>query len=155
MSTLPAFLDAFVAALQLRGGLAGVRVFGCPVVPEDLGEEGIELAEEVSVDTSRDSMNSEREDYTVNGSVLVLAPMVRGASPQSTINATAKVARDRCNAIVAEVADELLTDCTVGGVVVDAQLDGITFHQGMAPEGQMGRACWCEFSVKVWAGDDL
>lgn len=152
-TTLPTFLDALVAALQLRAGLAGVLVFSCPVAPEHLGTEGIEFAEEVSVTQQRAAMGSTHveEEYPVSGSILVLASIPKKASLAESINAAAKVARDRCAAILEEVTDELATNDAMTATVRDVRIASQTWRQGMAPEGQMGRACWCEFSLEVTA----
>ena len=150
-TSLPAFLDAFTAALQLRAGLAGVNIYGCPVAPEDLGAAGIELADEVAVATERVAMSSDdmEETYTVEGSITVLHPYHPAAGRVAGINAAAKAARDACEAIMHEVAGALADDATAGGSVDDAALVSQTYSQGMAPEAQMGRLCWCRFSIEV------
>lgn len=150
-TSLPDFLDAFAAQLQERPGLSGVNVFTCPVAPEDLGAEGIELAEEVTIAQERISLSSDDMDetYPVNGSILVLAPYAPAAGPVAGINAAAKAARDRCEEILHELADQLADDDTADGSVSDVAMASQTWRQGMAPEGQMGRVCWCEFTLEV------
>lgn len=152
-TALPTMLDALVAALQLRAGLAGVNVYSAPVTPEDLGTEAIELAEEVPIEQEPAAMASTdiEESFTVKGSILCFAPMAPGASRVATINAAAKVARDRACAILEEVTDELSGNRTVTGTVRDASISGVTVHQGLAPEGQLGRVCWVQFDISAEA----
>ena len=152
-TTLPEFLDALIGKLQARTALAGVNVYSCPVAPESLGKEGIELAEEVEIEDAPAALNSTdvEEKYTVNGSVMVTKPMVGKTSAVATINVAAKAARDRAEVILEEVMDELATNDTMTSTVRDAQLVSQTWHQGMAPEGQIGRVCWVEFSIAVEA----
>lgn len=152
-TTLPSFIDALVTALGNRGGLSGVRIYGCPVSPEELGKEGMEFAEEVSIEQSLAAMASSdlEESYLLSGSVLVARAVVGGASITAAVNASAKSARDRCSAILEEVTDELATNDTMSATVRDVSIASQTWHQGMAPEGQMGRVCWVEFTMQVTA----
>jgi hypothetical protein len=152
-TTLPAFMDALVTALQARIGLAGVNIYSGPVAPEDLGSEGIEFAEEVSVEQTRAAMNStdQEETYTVGGSILVAKSFGASTSAVATINVAAKAARDRVAAILEEVTDQLATSDTMTGTVRDVRIASQTWRQGMAPEGQLGRVCWCEFTMEVTA----
>jgi hypothetical protein len=152
-TTLGPFIDALVAALQVRPGLARVNIFGCPVDPEDLGSEGIEFAEEVSIEQAPAAMMStaKEESYAVSGSILVAAAAAPLSSPVATVNGAAKVARDRCLAIVEEVTDELATNDTMSATVRDAQIVSMDVHQAMAPEAQLGRICWAEFVIAVKA----
>ena len=151
-TSLPAFLDAFVTQLQERDGLAGVAVYSCPVAPEDLGAEGIEMAAEVTVSQARAAMGSDdlEEEYEVSGSVLVYSPLSGGGRVEA-VNAAAKRARDHCEELLAEIADQLADDDTADASVRDVGFSAQTWHQGMAPESQMGRVCWCEFRLAVRA----
>ncbi len=153
VSTLPAFLDALVAALEARPGLAGVTIYSGPVAPEDIGEAGIEFAEDVSIDQTRAAMGSTDmdESYSVTGSVLAAAPIVPKATKTATINAAAKVARDRAFAILHEITAELATNDDMTDTVRDVAIATLDVHQAMAPEAQQGRACWVEFSLSVVA----
>ena len=146
-TTVPAFLDALAAVLSARAGLSGVNVYTCPVAPENLGKEAIELGEEVSVEKEPASMSSRdlTETYTVSGSILVYSPIA------STINVAAKACRDRALAILEEVSDELADDQTVDGTVLSAGISSQTWRQGLAPEGQLGRLCQVEFGMTVEA----
>lgn len=150
-STLPAFLDALVAALQLRVGLAGVNIYSCPVDPADLGKEGLEFAEDVSIEQARASMGSRdmEESYTVNGSLLVAAPIAAKGAKVASINAAAKVARDRAMAILSEITDELADNDAMSATVRDVSMASLEVHQGMGGETQLGRVAWVEFTMKV------
>lgn len=152
-TALPGFLDALVALLAARGGLAGVRIFSCPVDVSDLGEEAIELARETSVDQELAAMASRdiEESFDVTGSIVCYHAMPSGAGAVATINAAAKVVRDRACAILEEVTDALAADDTVSGSVRDAQISGITMRQGPGPETQLGRLCQIEFTVSAQA----
>lgn len=150
VTTLPAFLDELATQLAARTGLAGVNIFTCPVRPEDLGEEAIELAAETVIEQRQRAMNSttQEEEYDVTGSILAYRPVppVSGG-----INTAAKAARDRVEAIIEEVIDEVATNDTMTAKVRDVQLTGQTWKQGYAPEGQLGRFCSVEFTLSVAA----
>jgi hypothetical protein len=152
-TAVPAFLDALVAALQARGGLAGVSVYSCPVSPEDLGKEAIELAAETDIEQTVAAMNSTHieESFDVKGSIICFAPMPAGVTKVATINAAAKKVRDRACAILGEVESELSTNDTVTATVRDAHTTGIKVSQGLAPEGQLGRWCAIEFTISAEA----
>ena len=152
-SSLPTFLDALATALAARPGLAGVNVFTCPVPPESLGAEGIELAAETLIEQLPAAMGSSEleESYQVRGSVLVAKPIVGATSATASINTAAKAARDRCAAIIEEVTDELATNSTMTATVRDVGIVEQTYHQGLAPEAQLGRVCWVEFTLAVEA----
>ena len=150
VTTLSAFLDELATQLAARSGLAGVNVFTCPVRPEELGTEAIELAAETVIEQGRRAMNSttQEESYEVTGSVLAY----RSIPPASGgINTAAKAARDRAEAILEEVIDEVATNDTMTAKVRDVQLTGQTWRQGYAPEGQLGRFCSVEFTLTVGA----
>ena len=151
-TALPGFIDALAALLTLRAGLAGVHVFTCPVAPEDLGSEAIELAPETSVEQQVAAMGSHdiEEAFDVRGSIVCYQAMT-GSGAVTSINVAAKAARDRACAILEEVTDALAGDDTVSGSVRDAQITGITLRQGMAPEGQLGRLCQVEFTIHAEA----
>jgi len=153
VSTFPDFIDALVAALQLRAGLAGVSIYSGPVTPEDLGQESIELAEDVEIEQSRASMGSTEmeESYSVPGSILVAAPIAPKSDMATTINTATKAVRDRAFAILHEVVDELAGNDEMTNTVRDVVMERLSFHQGAAPEGQLGRIAWVEFSMKVEA----
>jgi len=144
-TSLPDFLDQLVDALQSRSDLRGVNVFSCPVEPEQLGLEGIEFAEEVSVEQSHASMGSTEleETYTVSGSLLVAAPLTKNGT-----NADAKSARDRCAVILGEVVDEMADNDTMTGSVRDVQIASQSWHQGIKPDPP-ARVCWVEFALNV------
>jgi len=146
-TSLPDFLDHLVDALRSRSRLSGVNIFSCPVSPEDLGLEGIEFAEEVTVDQSRAAMASTviQETYTVTGSLLVAAPMGKRGT-----NVAAKAARDRCADILAEIVDELAENDTMTGSVHDVQIASQEWHQGIRPEPP-ARVAWVEFGLAVVA----
>lgn len=150
-TTLGAFLDEFVAQLQARDGLAGVAVYTCPVDPESLGAAGIELADDVSIDVTQASIGTDdiEESYPVNGMVLVTAPYAASTDVVATINAAAKTARDRCEAIMAEIVAALVADSTAGGAVDNVRIANQTYKQGMAPDAALGRVAWCEFVLEV------
>ena len=152
-TALPALLDALVAALQARGGLAGVSVYSCPVSPEDLGKEAIEFAAETDVTQEIAAMSSTHieESFDVKGSIICFTPMPAGATKVATINAAAKKVRDRACAILGEVESELATNDTVTATVRDARTTAIKVSQGMAPEGQLGRWCAIEFTITAEA----
>jgi len=152
-TALPALLDALVAALQARPGLAGVNVYGCPVAPEDLGKEAIELAAETDVVQTIAAMDSTdvEEAFDVKGSIVCFTPMPAGASTAATINGAAKTVRDRACAILGEIESELATNDTVTATVRDAHATSIKVNQGMAPEGQLGRWCAIEFTISAEA----
>lgn len=147
------FIDALVAALQARAGLAGVRVFSAPADPSDVGEEAIILAPETSVIQSPAAMSSTHitEEFTVKGLILCYAAQAPGADPVSTVNAAAKVARDRAIAILEEVTDELAGDMTVSGSVLAASISELDIKQGPGAEEQLGRVCSVEFSIAAEA----
>jgi hypothetical protein len=149
-TTLPQLLDALLVALSDREGLAGVNIYTCPVSPEELGPEGIEFAEEVSVEQARASFGNTdlEESYTVSGSLLVAAPMPPGSG---AVNRAAKAARDRCAELLHEISEELATNDTLDNEVRDVSIASQVWHQGMAPEAQLGRVCWVEFSLAVVA----
>ena len=152
-TALPAFLDALQWALVGRSGLAGVRVFTCPVDVLDLGEEAIEFAEATSIEQTTAAMGSTdiSEIITVNGSIICYAEMPTGADVVSTINDAAKTVRDRACAILEEVTDQLASDRTVSDSVLGAEITSVNLKQGMAPEGQLGRVCHIEFTIKAEA----
>ena len=152
-TALPALLDALVAALQARPGLAGVAVYSCPVAPEDLGKEAIELAAETDVVQTAAAMDSTdvEESFDVKGSIVCYHAMPAGAGHVATINAAAKVVRDRACAILGEVESELATNDTVTATVRDARTTSIKVNQGMAPEGQLGRWCAIVFTISAEA----
>ena len=152
-TALPTFIDALVAALQARAGLAGVSVYSCPVSPEDLGKEAIELAAETDVVQTAAAMGSTdiEESFDVKGSIVCFTPMPAGASTAATINGAAKTVRDRACAILGEVESELSTNDTVTATVRDAHTTSIKVNQGMAPEGQLGRWCAIEFTISAEA----
>ena len=149
-TTLPAFLDALAAALVLRAGLAGVAVFTCPVRPEELGDEAIELADTVEVAQGRAAMSSTdvEESYEVKGSVIVFRTAKPGAS---AINTAAKAARDRATAIIEEVTDEVSGNATMSATVRDVTIAAQSWSQGYAPENQLGRFCRIEFTLRCEA----
>lgn len=151
-TALPAMLDALVAALQLRAGLTGVRVFSAPVAPESLGMEAIELADETDIEQSAAAMGSSdiEELLAVKGSIICFSPMP-GSGPVDSINLAAKECRDRACAILEEVTDELASDDTIGGSVRSAAISSVTVAQGLAPEGQLGRWCRVAFTVSAEA----
>lgn len=146
-TSLPGLLDALVDALRSRSRLSGVNIFSCPVSPEDLGLEGIEFAEEVAVDQTHAAMGSTEleETYTVTGSLLVAAPMAKRGT-----NVSAKAARDRCAAILAEIVDEMADNDTMSGSVRDVQIASQSWHQGIRPDPP-ARVCWVEFALNVTA----
>ena len=152
-TALPALLDALVAALQARGGLAGVSVYSCPVSPEDLGKEAIEFAAETDVTQEVAAMSSTdvEETFDVKGSIICFTPMPAGVTKVATINAAAKKVRDRACAILGEVESELAANDTVTATVRDARTTSIKVSQGLAPEGQLGRWCAIEFVVTAEA----
>ena len=152
-TALPTFIDALVAALQARAGLAGVNVYGCPVAPEDLGKEAIELAAETDVVQTAAAMGSTdiEESFDVKGSIVCFTPMPAEATKVATINGAAKTVRDRACAILGEVESELSTNDTVTATVRDAHTTSIKVNQGMAPEGQLGRWCAIEFTISAEA----
>lgn len=152
-TALPAFLDALAALLTLRAGLAGVRVFTCPVDVADLGEEAIELAHETSVEHELAELGSHdvEESFDVKGSIVCYHAMTTSTDAVATINAAAKTVRDRACAILEEVTDALAADDTVSGSVRDAQVSAVTVRQGMAPETQLGRLCQIELTISVQA----
>ena len=149
-TTLPTFLDALQAALAARGGLAGVNVFSCPVDPEDMGKEAIELAKEVTIDQVRESMASTvlSETYEVTGAVLVHRTSKQGTG---SINNAAKAARDRAHAILEELVDEISTNDTMTGTVRDVTITTHRWAQGMSPENRLGRFARVEFTLTVGA----
>ena len=152
-TALPSFLDALAAALQARGGLAGVSVYTCPVSPEDLGKEAVELAAETDVEQTVAAMGSTdiEESFDVKGSIVCFSPMGAGATKVATINAAAKKVRDRACAILGEVESELAGNDTVTATVRDAHTTSIKVNQGLAPEGQLGRWCAIEFTITAQA----
>ena len=152
-TSLPTFIDALVAALQGRGGLAGVSVYSCPVSPEDLGKEAIEFAAETDVtqEVAAMSLTHIEETFDVKGSIICFTPMPAGATKVATINAAAKKVRDRACAILGEVESELAANDTVTATVRDARTTSIKVNQGMAPEGQLGRWCAIEFTITAQA----
>jgi hypothetical protein len=152
-SSIGPFLDAMTTALAARVGLAGVVVYSCPVPPEALGKEAIELAPSVEVTQEAAAMSSSHitEGYDVKGSILVSIAMAPGATKPATINAAAKASRDRALAIYDEVRDYLAAAPTVSGTVLGAEVGGLTLEQGFAPEGQLGRSCRIEFTISVEA----
>jgi len=146
-TSLPDFLDHLVDALRSRSRLSGVNIFSCPVSPEDLGLEGIEFAEEVTVEQTLAAMGSTviAETYSVPGSLLVAA-----STSKLGINASAKAARDRCAAILAEIVAELGSNDTMTASVQDVQIASQNWHQGMRPDPP-ARVVWVEFSLAVKA----
>jgi len=149
-TTLPTFLDALRSALVLRAGLDHVNVFTCPVDPHDLGEQAIELANEVMVEQKRESMDSDDldEEYVVTGAIIVYRTAAPGAQ---AINLAAKAARDRADAILEEIVDEVSTNDTMTGTVRDVTITQQIWAQGMAPENRLGRFCRVNFSLTVTA----
>lgn len=147
VTTLPAFLDALATALGARAGLSGVKVFTAPVDPGELGKEAIELGDEVDIEQERASMSSTvlEESYPVPGSIMCFAPI------KTTSNAAAKTARDRCATILEELTDELSTNDDMTNTVRDCRIATQKWRQGMAPEGQLGRVCWVQFTIEVEA----
>ena len=133
-----------------RGGLSGVNVYTCPVRPEDLGKEAIELADAVEIEQYPAAMSSTNveESYQVKGSILVF----RTAKPGTTaINTAAKAARDRAAAILEEVTDELSSNDTMTATVRDVTITGQTWTQGYAPENHLGRSCHIGFTLSCVA----
>jgi len=149
-TTLPTFLDALRAALVNRAGLAGVNVFTCPVTPDDLGKQAIELANEVPIEQNRLSLNSTvlNEEYTLPGAIIAFRTAKQGGQ---AINTAAKAARDRVDAILEEVVDEITTNDTMAGTVRDVTITMQRWTQGMAPENRLGRYCRVEFTLTVTA----
>jgi len=149
-TTLPTFLDALRAALAIRAGLAQVNVFTCPVSPDALGEQAIEFANGVDIEQRRLAMSETTldEEYAVPGSIIAFRTAKQGT--QAT-NSAAKLARDRVDAILEEVVDEITTNDTMSGTVRDVTISGQHWTQGMAPEGRLGRYCRVEFTLTVTA----
>ncbi len=152
-TSLPTFLDALHAALDARPGLAGVNIFTCPVAPEDLGKEALELANDVPVEEPRAerSMGSTglEEEYQVPGNAICFKTAKQGAP---AINDAAKKARDRAYAILEEIVDEVAANDTMSGTVRDVTITAQRWTQGMAPENRLGRFCRVEFTLTVTAG---
>lgn len=149
-TTLPTFLDALRTALAARSGLDDVIVFTCPVAPEDLGKQAIELANEVAVDQHRLGMGETTldEEYTLPGSIIVFRTAKQGGQ---AINTAAKAARDRADAILEEIVDEVTTNDTMSATVRDVTITMQRWSQGMAPENRLGRFCRVEFTLTVTA----
>jgi len=149
-TTLPTFLDALRAALANRAGLAGVSVFTCPVAPDDLGKQAIEIANEVEIEQHRLSLSATTldEEYPVPGAIIVYRTAKQGTQ---AINSAAKLARDRADAIMEEVVDEITTNDTMSGTVRDVTITMQRWTQGMAPENRLGRFCRVEFTLTVTA----
>jgi len=149
-TTLPIFLDALQAALVARPGLAEVNVFTCPVDPHDLGEQAIELANEVAVEQKRESMASDDldEEYVVTGAIVIFRTAAPGVQ---AINTAAKAARDRADEILEEIVDEISGNDTMTNTVRDVTITHQIWAQGMAPENRLGRFCRVEFTLTVTA----
>ena len=151
------FLDALAAQLSARAGLAKVRVYTAPVAPEDLGEEAIELGEEIPITQEQAAMGKSdmMENVTIHGSILVSKPYPRKTTRVETINAGAKTARDRAVAIFGELASECGDNPTMAtgtppvATVLGVDVTSMTMHQGEAPEAQLGRSCWIEFDLTL------
>jgi hypothetical protein len=119
VTTVPALLDALVAALAPLPGLAGVNVFSGPIAdPKEEGVEFIKLGtDEIEAEyTYRigTPMQIATEEYEVPG---VLLGVVSGTGETGI-----KAARDRAYALLGEVHDYLKANDTVGGAVRDARI---------------------------------
>ena len=115
VATLPAFLDAMVAALKLRAGLSGVNVYSGPVDDLSAGQEAIVFGVEmVSAENEYPQMPMLEawEQFDVTGWTWVSKP---GAG-----EAAIKTARDRAFAILEELVDYLATVNTTTAATVSA-----------------------------------
>ncbi len=139
-STIPAVLDALVAALALRSGLVGVGVWSAPA-GDSKYLENIEFGAEIDIDQSSVTMGGGRQEtYRIDGGIGI----TKAGAGEDTI----KAARDRCFALLAELEAYLNDNPTIGGTCMDADLDTGQMKQGYQTNG---RTCSVEFAITVRA----
>ncbi|MFQ5502958.1 MAG: hypothetical protein ACE5EQ_11775 [Phycisphaerae bacterium] len=140
-SILGTALDNLRTQLVARAGLSGVRV--------ETGQLG-ELEEAEVISLSRATVDHEafamggirRETITITGFIDVARP----GQITGTANASAKAARDRALAIVAEIEDQLEDDDTLSGVVKDARFGGYEYTDSATDTGHHAHV---EFTIQA------
>ena len=132
-STIPATLDALVAALRARPALVDTVVHdGTPIT-----EEGTQYVAVGWSDEDTSSVSGRQEPAT-------LGNLRRAETYDINCQACAwdgstemKVARDRAFAIFAEVEDALRADGTIGGNVIFADIGSYTVRQVQTTGGAL------------------
>ena len=137
--SFPNFLDAWKAALDARAGLDGVTVFTAPPGEVPDAETIVLYDAEANQDQAlMGPTNDER--FTVKGVIRVAKP---GAGEDIT-----KSARDRVEAIFAEVEAAVTSDTTVAATVHNAWISSWKCTQGHGANDDFPtRVCQLEFGV--------
>lgn len=139
-STVPAFLDALKAGLEARAGLSAVQV-STALLDGESRSESIQMAR---VDQDEDwgpiGARTKDENYEV---AMVIWKVQPGAG-----EATAKTARDRVYAILAEVAAWLRENPRPLAGVMVAAMSNADLDQGVNPDGRWAQLT---FAVRVEA----
>lgn len=128
-------LDNFAAALALRSGLSGVQIATGPLGGESARESiqfftGRDNQDHVTTGRRREST------FSLDGAVWVLKP----GKNETVI----KAARDRAQALLAEIEDELRTDPSIGGTVRESGITDYDLDQGVNPDGH-----WCQLDFTI------
>ena len=135
-STVPAFLDAFKAALEARAGLAGVQVSTAPL-GADSKPESIQMGD-VPGTSPWGAVGAKRrnERYTV---ACAIWKQESGAG-----EAKAKAERDRVFAIFAEVEKAVVGNPNLGQVVHQLTFGEWTLEQGVNPQSR-----WAQLTFEI------
>ena len=147
--TAPTFVDTLKARLEARAGLAGVQVNSAPMgdstKPEAITFHAIEGEQEFR--TLGRGPNTKDDSYTVWATVWINKP--------GQNEAVAKSARDRADAILGEVEDELRLAATetalnaaLGGQLHHLNLANIDLEQTANAEGRVAQVTF-RISVRV------
>lgn len=144
-STVPAYLDALKAALDARSIVAtdgGVVTVTTAPSGEPVPLECIQLFG-TNGDQQWGALGNRRrnETYTIAGGIYV-----QQAGYGET---TAKAARDRVYALLAEVEDCLRLDPGVGGSVRQSELLSADLTQGIASGGDEGGARYAALAITI------
>lgn len=126
----PAFLDALKTRLEARAALAGVEVHVASM-GENIGPEAITCyGVEGTQDWAALGQERKKDGFTVHATIEIVKA---GAG-----DAVAKTARDRAEAILAEVEAEMKNAFTTvaGSQITALNLSKIDLHQGANPTGR-------------------
>lgn len=130
---------AFKTDLEGRAGLSSVTIYDAETNTEDLAREHVVLGDwEQNVEYI--TFRTKEESYVVDGRVSVKKPN------------TAKAARDRALAILAEVETQLDSDPEGSATVWDALFVGYRAEERV--DADNGRVCDIEFQIEVKAHDN-
>lgn len=131
-------LDAIRAALILRTGLEGVKVFSGPVSEKDAGLECIAFGNGRLNEEAMAMQGNRWEIWSIGGEVRIVKSWVGDIEP------TIKATRDRALAILAEI--ETHVNDTYTGGLPDVELTSGEIEQSFNPEG---RVCSIGFELAI------